>query len=381
MPHLSVDEVNVIEKMRRQGKNPNDILCQLIKTRGKRGIAGPSSSAVYRFLNGETYQRSEVEERGRKTSLPPRLVQVGSEQRRKLIKAAANEYLVTWADVHKATKKALRARGLLTKTTPMPSLDWFARLVRENADIRARPGKTRITHTAEYEKKRYKQGLKWKKFGKTFWRKGIHAYIDNKKFVCPRNAKERKLFRATKIRHHLRTPSEGQEAMFKLPKRGHMLSGIPSIEVTAAVGQDGIIMWHINDGWNGEKAATMYAKLGAVLRSKYGNKRKFNVVEDGDPKGYQSGKGVAAKAEQRIESWKLPPRSPGWMPLDYSLWHEIERRTLAKNIQLKSKVAYGRNLRKTALSLRPSLVHACLDKMKGNIDETVRSFGKHTKMD
>ena len=50
------------------------------------------------------------------------------------------------------------------------------------------------------------------------------------------------------------------------------------------------------------------------MRKRYGRKRRFRVVEDGDTKGFQSGKGVAAKQEQKIQSWKLPPRTPSWMP-------------------------------------------------------------------
>ena len=61
-----------------------------------------------------------------------------------------------------------------------------------------------------------------------------------------------------------------------------------------------------------------------------GKKRCFRVVEDGDTKGFQSGKGVKAKQQQLIESWKIPPHTPSWMPLDFSLWNEIENRALSK---------------------------------------------------
>ena len=58
-----------------------------------------------------------------------------------------------------------------------------------------------------------------------FWLNKVHAYIDNKKFVCPRNAKERKLLRAAMVRHHLRTASQGKDPMFILPKTQRMLQG------------------------------------------------------------------------------------------------------------------------------------------------------------
>ena len=58
-----------------------------------------------------------------------------------------------------------------------------------------------------------------------FWLNKVHAYFDNKKFVCPRNAKERKLLRAAMVRHHLRTASQGKDPMFILPNTQRMLQG------------------------------------------------------------------------------------------------------------------------------------------------------------
>eukprot|EP00973_Karenia_brevis_P058172 8097003-Karenia_brevis.AAC.1 len=86
-------------------------------------------------------------------------------------------------------------------------------------------------------------------------------------------------------------------------------------------------MWHENPKpWNGTAAATMHKQLGATLTKKLGVQRKYRIVEDGDPKGFQSNKGITAKKTAKLESWRLPVRSPEWMPLDFSIWAEIERR-------------------------------------------------------
>ena len=53
-----------------------------------------------------------------------------------------------------------------------------------------------------------------------------------------------------------------------------------------------------------------------------GAKCKFRIVEEGDPKGFQSSKGVKAKKEQEIESWKLSPHIPGVMLLEFCLWDD-----------------------------------------------------------
>ena len=104
--------------------------------------------------------------------------------------------------------------------------------------------------------------------------------------------------------------------------------------------------------------------------------------EDGDSKGYQSRKGHEAKTEENIESWTLPPRTPGWMPLDFCLWKEIEDRMMAsKKSGPETKAAFEARLRKTALRLPKSLVKSCLAKMKSNIKATVQSKGKSTVLD
>ena len=78
-------------------------------------------------------------------------------------------------------------------------------------------------------------------------------------------------------------------------------------------------------------------------------------LEDGDSKGFQSSKGVKAKKEEKIESWKLSPHTPGM--IDYSLWNEIEGRTLAKRAyENESLTSYKKRLCITAKRLPKSLV-------------------------
>ena len=50
----------------------------------------------------------------------------------------------------------------------------------------------------------------------------------------------------------------------------------------------------------------------------------------GDPRRLQASKGKKAKKEEKMRSWTLPPHSPGLMPLDYSLWNEVESCNLDK---------------------------------------------------
>ena len=70
------------------------------------------------------------------------------------------------------------------------------------------------------------------------------------------------------------------------------------------------------------------------------------------------------------------------MPLDYSLWQEIETRVLAKRgHENESLQSYKRRLHITAKRLPKSLIHNVLKKMKENIQATVDSQGKSTKVE
>ena len=381
--HMTEAEVATADALQKQGHSAREVLATLQKERRKAGGRGPSQSAVYRFLKGDTYKRGASEQRGRPVALPPDMVSVAEEVRMKLMEASNSQFMVTWSDIYKETKRTLKARGLVTKSVKMPSEDWFTRTMRAQTEVRARPGKRRITHEKDYKARRYELAKQWVKLPKSWWQTRIHAYIDNKHFVVARTAEMKKRLRTQRVTRHLRTPSEGMMDCFVLPKRSRSLLGIPSVEVTAAVAQDRIIMWRETSGkWNGAQAAQMYADLGEALRTHYGDLRRFRVVEDGDTKGFQSGKGVKAKKEQKIESWTLPPHSPGLMPLDFSLWDDIEGRLLAKRkVEDESMASYKRRLHSTAKRTRASIIQNCLSKMKQNLQVTVASKGGHTQLD
>ena len=384
--HMSALEVAKLDIMQKQGKSAHEILCKLKEERARNHEKGPSLSAVYRYMGGETYQRGSEERRGHQCQLPRSMVKVATQQRLKLAREADSEWQVTWEDVWKATKKELRRRGLLKKSVRMPGVDWFSRIVRDQSDVKARPGKRKITHEKDYKVKRYKQSKTWRKYSASWWKAGknkIHAYIDSKTFVIARTPEQKKLLRTQRVTRHLRSASEGNLAFFVLPKRSHSFVGIPSVTITAAVVADRVLMWHETAGrWNGDAAAKMYVDLGQKLRSHYGSLPFFRVVEDGDTKGFQSGKGIMTKKDLKIRSWKLPPHTPSWMPLDYSLWQEIHSRTLSKRVSSEeTPEEYKKRLNLTAKRLSKQLVKSVLAKMKDNIEAVHKAKGGHTKLD
>ena len=142
---MGEDEVKLMDAMQKAKKTPAQILVRLQRDRVRQGGDGPSPASVYRFLSGDTHVRGRTETRGAVARLPHGLLTTANAERRKLIKAAANEYLVTWGDVHAATKRALKAKGAFSRKCRMPSQDWLERKMREAYLIRARPGKRRIS--------------------------------------------------------------------------------------------------------------------------------------------------------------------------------------------------------------------------------------------
>ena len=167
-------------------------------------------------------------------------------------------------------------------------MDWFSRILRDQSDVKARPGKRKITHANYYKVKRYMQSKTWRKYAASWWKAGkkkIHAYIDTKSFVIARTPEQKKLLRTQEVTRHLRSASERDLAFFVLPKRSHSFVGIPSATITAAVIADRVLMWHESTGrWNGDAAVKMYVDLGRKLHAHYGNLPFFRVVEDGGTK-------------------------------------------------------------------------------------------------
>ena len=63
-----------------------------------------------------------------------------------------------------------------------------------------------------------------------------------------------------------------------------------------------------------------------ALQKQWPRKRKWSVLEDNDPTGFKSRAGIEAKAEAKIDVFKIPPRSPDLNVCDYALWKEINKR-------------------------------------------------------
>jgi len=76
-------------------------------------------------------------------------------------------------------------------------------------------------------------------------------------------------------------------------------SGVRGVKVLAGVGNGKVLLWQfVESPWSGKVAADMYTgPMLKALKKAYPGKRSFSVLEDNDPSGFKSSKGVAAKKE------------------------------------------------------------------------------------
>ena len=67
-----------------------------------------------------------------------------------------------------------------------------------------------------------------------------------------------------------------------------------------------------------------------ALRRHRGIKARYTILEDNDPSGFKSGKGLAAKREVGIHVNPFPKYSHDLNPLDFHVWHAVEKQVIKK---------------------------------------------------
>ena len=150
------------------------------------------------------------------------------------------------------------------------------------------------------------------------------------------------------------------------------------------VARDKVILWHYQGkSWNGQAAAYTYeGPMLRALRRFWGERRMYRVVEDGDRKGNQSKKGLAAKRRAHIRSLTLPPRTPELMPLDAKIWQVIEHRMDAGSPSgTETRAAFLSRLRRTALTLPRPVVRKAIEKTPAILSGIIAAHGYHPMCD
>lgn len=371
MPQLSFEEQRLDNtEVRVKKRSRAEATRSVSAARASRGDGAVHQTTVYRFLRGETHGVGVPETRGRKPILVEADILRMDGARRRLIERAAGNYRVTYAMIMRAAgirhccarvaQDALRARG-----------------------IRYRVPRAKVQISSADAAKRLAVAKAWAKRPQKYWDTSV-AFVDNKAFPMPLTPSQRERRRQTLVTGHLRTAAEGVDQGFTKPRQKHSWLGLPSVTITAAVAKGRIILWHaLTSNWNGQTAAEVCE--GPLLRSlvhAFGTQRKYTIVEDGDRKGNQSRKGIAAKANARIVALTLPPRTPSLMPLDYAIWDAINTKMVAGSPSgTESKAEFVARLRHTAMSLPAPYLFRVIDRYKANIGAIIDAKGYHPKND
>ena len=243
---LRPHELALIDKMTGKWKStPTEAWEVVCAKRAKEGMfLPPHQTSVFRYANGDTHKRGASEKRGVKRMLTKMDLLRLDQARRRLIKRFDGEYRVTHAMVLEEALPSLSCS---------PCLRVVEEAFRENKVYYRKP-REKISITSEDAKKRFVVSTEWAKKPATFWTRKVEAYVDNKGFPLPLTPMQRKRFRQTRVTGHLRKPSEGTEQGFTKPREKHAWIGFPSVNISAAVNANRVIMWHVHTkGWCGRR--------------------------------------------------------------------------------------------------------------------------------
>ena len=372
-PHLNPKELDFITGLNAAGKGPVEIHAALEKKRSARGISAPSLPNLRRVIKGQTYKRGRVERRGRKPKVTARQAHAMNNHRRALIQKADGEKEVHWDDISDKVKCDVH-----------PST--AARHLRKiGVDVLIRTPREKPARTDETEEERLAIAQKWVRRPETYWAEGLDLAMDNKVFPIPTLPGAKRQLRLAKVRGHLRTRSEGLEHGFTKPNnKKHRGYVGPMVNVCAGIINCRVRLWeYLPKTWNGEVAASLYrGPIAKALRKWRGEKRRYHILEDNDPVGYKSKKALQAKKDVRITSIDFPKYSPDLNPLDFFLWHEVDRRMqLARVTKRETEDAYKRRLRETAMKIPAAVIRKAMVNIKVRARQLIQAKGRNIPRD
>ena len=99
-------------------------------------------------------------------------------------------------------------------------------------------------------------------------------------------------------------------------------------------------------------------------------------MEDNDPTGFKSNAGLKAKKDLKIRAMEFPKHSPDLMPLDFSVWAEVDRR-MALQTSPKNETAdqYKERLKRTAMAIPQAVIRKAIMAIKTRAEAVVQANG------
>lgn len=251
--------------------------------------------------------------------------------------------------------------------------------------FRFRSMRKKPTLTKEGRIARMAFARKYKGESKAYWQKRVHMFLDNKMFQVFANEKGRAYAAQRTVRGAYRLPGQGlDEGYVVVPRAMRYNPGHKPALIAAAVGRGRVRLWHeVGGTWNAAAAESLYkGALQKACKKTWPGKRKFSLLEDNDPTGYESKKGIAAKASAGLVKFFIPKRSPDLNVMDYAVWTQVNRKMRQAEAKFpegkkESRQQYLQRLRRTALSLPPSFVDAAIGDMPKRLHRLFKARGGH----
>ena len=343
------------------------------KRRVKSGTPMVNITVLRRFVRGRTHKRGKVESRGRKRSLSRRNVLTMDAARRKCVKVTQGTYQVKWADVQR-----------MGRCPPVHRTTASRAFAREGIGVKLRRPREKPQRTPEVEAERKEMCGRMRKWPLAKFIDGIDMIIDNKRFDVPTTPEARMHQAKQKVVAQLRTRGEGLKDGFTKPGiKRHRKNLGGTVNVCAGISNCRIVLWEYMPKWNGEVAAQLYK--GAIMKTlekKIGIKPTYLICEDNDPTGYKSSKARTQKKLLHIKPMAWPRYSPDLMPLDFSLWSDIEKRIAAGAPKGCEAVdAFKKRLRHVAMRTPTSRVRAAVAAMRTRATNIWVMEGKNISRD
>ncbi|CAE7349466.1 unnamed protein product [Symbiodinium microadriaticum] len=207
---------------------------------------------------------------------------------------------------------------------------------------------------------RFQFAKKYRNKTGTWWANRLDAFIDGKHFQVYRNSKERLRAAQHSTYGAYRRPGQGLCGGYVKPKAGNLRhnTGAKGVLLHVGIGKAKAVTVHeVVDGrWSGQAAASFYRVLARDLAKVSPGKRKFTILEDNDPTGYKSAKGISAKRAAGLNVFQIPKRSPDLSVLDYAIWAEVNKRLRKQESKWpkgkkETRVSYIKRLKLTIRSL------------------------------
>ena len=237
---------------------------------------------------------------------------------------------------------------------------------------RFRKLRSKMILTPDDVEKRYAWSKKYKDESREWWLETVQIHLDNHHFKVATTSKGRKLLAKRRVRGAYRRKAKSlRPGHVKPDPKLRVSTGPKGFLKMGGVGNGKVLVWKTILGrWTAAQAASAYRDVVTpALKASYPGKSNFVILEDNDPTGNMSKKGIAEKSAQGLTVLTIPKRSPDLNVLDYAIWAEVEKRLRAQERNMGSekyetRAEFEQRLDRTARRLPASFINNAIGNLQ-----------------